>query len=1240
MKKTYKNIVKFFLLFCLIFSCFSVTAFAESSVATISSYKGSVYVKKSGGEKKISAFKGMRLKKGDTIITGKKSSATLDIDSDKEVTVGDNTQLSITELSKEIAKNSSKSSFTLQAGKVWANVKTKLNKDSKFQIKTSTTIAGVRGTKFYVSQEEGQSEIAVLEGTVYAETYIPATQPDGAPNIEKVEKVLEKDQHLKVDDTIQNKEDIIQQQLQLENLNSFVLESYKNSVTESDPELVDKLDKIIEEKIIEEEQKEKDKPDTENEPKTPPQISYDPVVAPETPTNNDTGYTPPPDPIPNSAPIAINLSISGNPEVGETLTGMYTYTDRDNDIEGTSTFKWYRGTSVDGLDKTVIEGLTSLNYTLTESDLEKYIFFEVTPVAATGVLKGQSGLAAIESPVHLPNTAPFVSEVSITGVPEVGNTLTGDYVYSDNENDAEGTSLYQWYRADTLDGLNIHEIEGATSKIYTLTDADFHKYISFEVTPFATNGVLEGEPFSCVFDAKISNLDTDTTPPIGTILNSFLTSEGTIIMQFNEPLHPDTLSLTNPSDLIIDSKIKVISEFTEYINVKEVQWSYADNMENNPFLALYLEHPISIYPQNTIQIQFNQNTIKDVHGNINNDIIVGNIISDGGTYLPVISGTENLNENTINSNSVTISVTLGADQGNWVEDIVSDTSKLNNLYDSFYTDSNYDQWSKLRDSFTATLVNNTLNITIPAVPNYNIDRDQLVILIIPGELVSSNLTVLSMPFVIHAQQAEPLIIDTEFSSPVPSTGGSVSSSYGTTKITMLNKESIPEATKWQIKVYDYRMDYYYNENISYDSIVEGAINYTQGADIKALPYQDLLLLATDDDGKVKKYALIYLMPEMVSIPIPPVENLCFDNSDLETKNVVIKGNELSFYNTALEVITSDLGTPSDTAPAEYELYQLYEGTHTLTSLQDATTISGDTVYYRFAYGQYKSPWVADGIVTYDEVKPKNTNSDNETFRFILSGSEKKVKIKGLPGMVVAVIKNGYMLTPVSIAENGCTDISIDDISPNDPIFLAMLNESGNISAKSDEVYLPDKLYNHIDFKKFIVLGHSKSIYIKSNYSGYINLFKNGTLTTSHYNIVKNVDTYIPIDNGLECGDIIQVQLVDEFGNESELSDEVIIMDAPNINDIQLNFGTSQENDNITINNLEPYSYYKINLVNDNAINNGINYELVLNPSDTTSSGPLTFNLGDNHGTTGSNYKIYFSDFYGNTSPMSEIITAQ
>ena len=48
---------------------------------------------------------------------------------------------------------------------------------------------------------------------------------------------------------------------------------------------------------------------------------------------------------PNTPPTASNVSISGTPQVGQVLTGSYTYDDAEEDLEGTSTFRWLRGGS-------------------------------------------------------------------------------------------------------------------------------------------------------------------------------------------------------------------------------------------------------------------------------------------------------------------------------------------------------------------------------------------------------------------------------------------------------------------------------------------------------------------------------------------------------------------------------------------------------------------------------------------------------------------------------------------------------------------------------------------------------------------------------------------------------------------------------------------------------------------------------------------------------------------------------
>ena len=58
----------------------------------------------------------------------------------------------------------------------------------------------------------------------------------------------------------------------------------------------------------------------------------------------------------NATPVASSVNITGTPNVGAILTGHYTYTDADNDPEGTSTFRWLR-------DGVAITGATSTTYT-------------------------------------------------------------------------------------------------------------------------------------------------------------------------------------------------------------------------------------------------------------------------------------------------------------------------------------------------------------------------------------------------------------------------------------------------------------------------------------------------------------------------------------------------------------------------------------------------------------------------------------------------------------------------------------------------------------------------------------------------------------------------------------------------------------------------------------------------------------------------------------------------------------
>jgi len=95
----------------------------------------------------------------------------------------------------------------------------------------------------------------------------------------------------------------------------------------------------------------------------------------------------------NEAPSASQVKISGDTQVGKVLTGMYQYSDIENDPEGNTKFQWYRSDSADGSDKVAIPEATTQTYTLQNEDENKYIFFEVVPVASSGLTTGTAVLS-------------------------------------------------------------------------------------------------------------------------------------------------------------------------------------------------------------------------------------------------------------------------------------------------------------------------------------------------------------------------------------------------------------------------------------------------------------------------------------------------------------------------------------------------------------------------------------------------------------------------------------------------------------------------------------------------------------------------------------------------------------------------------------------------------------------------------------------------------------------------------
>jgi hypothetical protein len=122
--------------------------------------------------------------------------------------------------------------------------------------------------------------------------------------------------------------------------------------------------------------------------------------------------------------------------------------------------------------------------------------------------------------VCAPNDPPVATfptgSATFIGHPYIDATVTAVYIYSDADNDPEGTSLYQWNRCLTggATPIGCSAINGATNPSYTVQQADVGQYLALEVTPVATQGANPGttvlsEAYGPILDWHLSHEDTD-----------------------------------------------------------------------------------------------------------------------------------------------------------------------------------------------------------------------------------------------------------------------------------------------------------------------------------------------------------------------------------------------------------------------------------------------------------------------------------------------------------------------------------------------------------------------------------------------------------------------------------------------------------------------------------------------------------------------------------------------------------
>ncbi|HEX2920076.1 MAG TPA: T9SS type A sorting domain-containing protein [Bacteroidales bacterium] len=186
----------------------------------------------------------------------------------------------------------------------------------------------------------------------------------------------------------------------------------------------------------------------------------------------------------NAKPVASQIVFTGQARSGMTLNASYTYSDVENNSEGSSIYQWYTGTSSGGAGSLAITGATGQLYTISDDDIGKYIGFSVVPMAVSGSTPGDM-YTSITWVGPVINAAPVATISDITGSLDVGGVLSGHYVYTDYENDTESGSIHKWYSASSATGT-YSEIGTGISHVITM--AEQGRYFKYGVTAKALTG--------------------------------------------------------------------------------------------------------------------------------------------------------------------------------------------------------------------------------------------------------------------------------------------------------------------------------------------------------------------------------------------------------------------------------------------------------------------------------------------------------------------------------------------------------------------------------------------------------------------------------------------------------------------------------------------------------------------------------------------------------------------------------
>ncbi|TDT67354.1 FecR family protein [Hypnocyclicus thermotrophus] len=136
--------------------------------AFVSKLNGQAFLKLDNDDSWYQLVENAEIEEKMTILTTEKTTLSLKMEDGSFVNIGEKTKVYIESLKgRPQTEEITETGLNLLWGKIYSNVKKKVETGAKYEVKTGSVVAGVRGTKFTVSAaKNGRSDITVFSGIV------------------------------------------------------------------------------------------------------------------------------------------------------------------------------------------------------------------------------------------------------------------------------------------------------------------------------------------------------------------------------------------------------------------------------------------------------------------------------------------------------------------------------------------------------------------------------------------------------------------------------------------------------------------------------------------------------------------------------------------------------------------------------------------------------------------------------------------------------------------------------------------------------------------------------------------------------------------------------------------------------------------------------------------------------------------------------------------------------------------